>query len=76
MDKSIRYKIIGYEFGMPPRGSIMYWYEPYDCWVVNDAYNTGSDCKSMWHGNPEECPDLYEPIIEFLPKKTIEPHHI
>ncbi len=76
MDTTIRYKIIGYEFGMPPIGSIMYWDDGYDSWVVNDAYNTGSDCKSIWSGNPEDHPNLYEPIIEFLPKKTIEPHHI
>lgn len=76
MDTNIKYKIIGREFGMPPIGSIMYWDDGYDCWVVNDAYNTGSDCKSMWHGNPEELPHLYEPIIEYQPKKKIRYPHI
>jgi hypothetical protein len=86
MDKTIKYKIIGRRFGMPPIGSVLYWYEPYDCWVVDvnnsirfghevDFFKSGG-LKSMWSGNPEEEPELYEPIVEFLPKKNINQHHI
>ena len=76
MDKTIRYKIISHDFGAPPIGSIMVWDEPYDAWTVTDAYNTGSPCKSIWSGNPEDYPDIYEPIDDILPKRNIEPHHI
>ena len=72
MNKTIKYKIIGHEFGMPPRGCTMVWDEPYDCWTVTDAYNTGSPCKSMWSGNPELCPDLFKPIDNIQPIKHLK----
>jgi hypothetical protein len=76
MDKTIKYKIISHDFGAPPIGCIMEWDGLYDAWTVTDAYNTGSSCKSIWWGNPEDFPELYKPIDDILPKKKLRYPHI
>lgn len=67
MNKGNLYKIINCIFGSPPIGELMYWDESYDAWVVKDAYNTGSECCSMWTGNPEMFP---EEFLQITPEEA------